>query len=153
MPRMGATIFRPVHAHLWAAAILSVGILVGFRYFGNEARAARTGENQKSNESAAILVQVLEVSSISRCGFVSSKSREIATSQYMVWPPPINGRAERTISRKIVGCNRLRKARAGSDRTRNSLSFVPCTDTFYARSQAKPETPRKSEPSESEAIP
>ena len=84
MPRMGATIFRPVHAHLKEAAILSVGILVGVRYFGNEARAARTGENQKSNESAAILVQVLEVSSISRCGFVSSKSREIAESQYMV---------------------------------------------------------------------
>ena len=150
---MGATIFRTVHAHLWAAAILSVGILVGFRYFGNEARAARTGENQKSNESAAILVQVLEVSSISRCGFVSSKSREIATSQYMVWPPPINGRAERTISGKIVGCLRMRKARPGSGQASNPLSFVFCTDTFYARPQAKPETSRKSEPSGSEAIP
>ena len=88
-----------------------------------------------------------------RSCFVSKRLKTDQATQYMVWPTLINGRTETTISRKIVGCNRMRKATAGSGRTRNSLSFVPWPLTYAAQSQASRETQRKSGPSKSEATP
>ena len=119
---------------------------------GSQSKTEKNGENSKSNESAAIFVQVLEVSSISRFCFVFSKSQQLTKSDHMVWRPRLNGRAVRMILRKIVGCHRMRKATPGSGRTRNSLSFVPWPPTYAAQSQASRETQRKSGPSKSEAI-
>jgi len=72
--------------------------------FWKQSKTSKNAENSKSNESAAILVQLLEVSSISRCGFVFSKSREVAKSPHTVWPPLFNGRAEVPQNGKLVGC-------------------------------------------------
>ena len=72
--------------------------------FWKQSKTSKNAENTKSSESAAILVQLLEVSSISRCGFVFSKSREVAKSPHTVWPPLFNGRAEVPQNGKLVGC-------------------------------------------------
>ena len=60
------------------------GFPVEVSIFWKQSKSGRNGENQKSNESAAIFVQVLEVSSISRCGFVSSKSRVVVKTRHTV---------------------------------------------------------------------
>ena len=133
MLRLEPTIFPPLHAHLSASAIPCSGFPVEVSIFWKQSKSGRNGENQKSNERAAIFVQVLEVSSISRCGFVSSKSREIAAIYYMVWPTLINGRAETTIFGKIVGCLRMRKATAGSERSRSPFDARPGDSVHVGR--------------------
>ena len=106
--------------------------------FWKQSKTSKNAENPKSNESAAILVQLLAVSSISRCGFVFSKSREVAKSRHTVWPPRFNGRARWSQNGKIVVLHPARKATPGSDGNPQALSFVFCTHTLRAvTSQAR----------------
>ena len=51
----------------------------------------------------------------------------------MVWPTLINRRTETTISRKIVNCNHMRKATAGSERSRNPFDARPGASVHVGR--------------------